>query len=242
MKATPFEFRFRLAISTVIYVIGFWAPWLRFGQAAEANSTRLWSWLAIELARIGVLSGQSAYTLITFAAIVLAALGAALRIWGTAYLGRSVVFDHAMHAGTVVAAGPYRYVRNPLYLGTLLSALAISILMPVSGVVVFLPAFALFVVRLALGEEKFLKTQIGEAYVEYCKRAPRWLPSLSPRLPATDARPAWLPAAMGEIFPLGMALSFLIFSWRYDAELLIRCMLICFGCSLVVRAFRPKRA
>jgi len=238
MKATQFEFRFRLAISTVIYVTGFWAPWLR----AEANPTRLWSWLALELARVGILSVQNAYVLITFAAVLLAVLGAALRVWGTAYLGRSVVFDHAMHAGTVVAAGPYRYVRNPLYLGTLLSALAISILMPVSGVVVFLPAFALFVVRLALGEEKFLKTQIGDAYVEYCKRVPRWLPSLSPRLPATDAQPAWLPAAMGEILPLGMALCFLIFSWRYDAELLIRCLLICFGCSLVVRAFRPKRA
>src|SRR5271154_3736709 len=65
VKATRFEFRFRLAISTIIYVIGFCAPWLRFGHAAETNPTLLWSWLAIELARIGVLSAQNAYLLIT---------------------------------------------------------------------------------------------------------------------------------------------------------------------------------
>ncbi len=116
MKTTQFEFRFRLAIGTAIYVIGFWAPWLRFGPSTEANPTRLWSWLPVELARTGVFSVQVAYLAITKFAVVLAVVGAALRFWGTAYLGRSVVFE-AMQAGEVVAAGPYRYVRNPLYLG-----------------------------------------------------------------------------------------------------------------------------
>jgi len=242
MKATHLEFRFRVIIALAIYLVGFRAPWLIFGHAAEANPTLLWSWLPIELARIGVLSVQSAYVLITLAAVVLAALGAVLRVWGTAYLGRSVVFDHAMQAGAVVAAGPYRHVRNPLYLGSVLTAFAISILMPASGAVVFLLLFALFVARLALGEEAFLKTRIGDAYAEYCERVPRWLPSLSPRLASSGGQPMWLPAAVGEVFPLGMALSFLVFSWRYDADLLVRCILICFGCSLVSRAFRPKRA
>jgi len=240
VKATRFEFRFRLAISTIIYVIGFCAPWLRFGHAAETNPTLLWSWLAIELARIGVLSAQNAYLLITLVAILLAVLGAALRLWGTAYLGRSVVFDKAMHAGAVVVAGPYRYARNPLYLGSMLTAFAVSILMPASGALFFLVALSLFVMRLALGEEEFLKGKIGDAYVAYCKRVPRWLPSFLQRLPTSGGQPAWLPAAMGEAFPLGMALCFLILSWRYDAQLLIRWVLICFGVSLVLRALRPK--
>jgi protein-S-isoprenylcysteine O-methyltransferase Ste14 len=241
VKATQFEFRFRIVISAAIYVIGFWAPWLRFGQESQANPTRLWSWLAIELAHLGTISTQSAYEAITLMAIVIAMLGAALRLCGTAYLGRSVVHNKAMQAGNVIAAGPYRRLRNPLHLGSMLTAIAISILMPVSGAVFFLVALSVFVVRLVLGEESFLKTQIGDAYLEYCKRVPRWLPSISPRVPATDARPAWLAATAGEAFPLGMALCFVIFSWRYDADLLIRCVLICFGVSLVLRALRPKQ-
>jgi protein-S-isoprenylcysteine O-methyltransferase Ste14 len=240
VKATQFEFHFRLAISTVIYVIGFWAPWLRFGPSAEANPTRLWSWLPVELARSGVFSVQIAYLAITIVAVILAMLGAGFRFWGTAYLGRTVVFDKAMHAGEVVAAGPYRHVRNPLYLGSMLTAVAVSILMPASGALFFLVALFGFVIRLAGGEEAFLKAKIGDAYVEYCKRVPRWLPSMSPRLPASSERPAWLAAAVGEAFPLGMALCFVIFSWNYDTELLIRCVLICFGASLVARAL-PRR-
>ncbi len=241
MKATPCEFRFRLAISTVIYVIGFWAPWLRFGPLAEATPTRLWSWLAIEVARFGILPVQTAYLSITILAVALAALGAGLRVWGTAYLGRTVVFDKAMQAGEVVAAGPYRHLRNPLYLGSMLTALAVSILMPASGAVFFVVALSIFVMRLALGEEAFLKAQIGDAYVEYCRQVGRWLPSLSPRLSASSERPAWLTAVVGETFPLGMALCFLVFAWNYDAQLLIRCVLICFGLSLIGRALPRKQ-
>ena len=242
MKATPFEFRFRLVIITVIYVVGFWAPWLYFGASAEATPTRLWSWLAIEVARLGILPVQTAYLSITILAVALAVLGAGVRVWGTAYLGRTVVFDKAMHAGEVVAAGPYRYMRNPLYLGSMLTALAVSILMPASGALFFIVALSIFVARLARGEEGFLQAKIGDAYVEYCRRVPRWLPSLSPRLPASSERPAWLSAVVTEVFPLGVALCFLVFAWNYDAQLLIRCVLICFGISLIARALPRRRA
>jgi protein-S-isoprenylcysteine O-methyltransferase Ste14 len=242
VKATQFEFRFRLAIGTVIYIIGFWGPWLRFGPSAEANPTRLWSWLAVELARRGILPIQIAYLAITILAVVLAILGAGFRLWGTAYLGRTVVSGNAMQAGEVVAAGPYRHVRNPLYLGSMLTALAVSILMPASGALFFVVALSIFVVRLALGEEAFLKAKIGDAYVEYCRKVSRWLPSISPRLPGSGVRPAWLTAALGEIFPLGVALCFLVFAWNYDSQLLIRCVLICFGISLIARAIPRKQA
>jgi protein-S-isoprenylcysteine O-methyltransferase Ste14 len=242
VKATPFEFRFRVAISTVIYVVGFWAPWLYFGHSAEATPTRLWSWLAIELSRLGILPLQTAYLSITILAAGFAVLGAGLRLLGTAYLGRTVVFDNAMQAGEVVAAGPYRHVRNPLYLGSMLTAVAVSILMPASGAVFFIVALSIFVVRLALGEGGFLQARIGDAYVEYCRKVSRWLPSISPRLPSSSERPAWLPAVMAEVFPLGTALSFLVFAWNYDARLLIRCLLICFGLSLIARAIPRKQA
>jgi protein-S-isoprenylcysteine O-methyltransferase Ste14 len=240
VKGARFEFRFRLIIIAVIYLVGFWAPWLRFGPSGEANPTRLWSWLAVELARFGILSVQAAYLLVTILAVVLATLGAGFRIWGTAYLSRSVVFDKAMQAGGVVAAGPYRHVRNPLYLGLMSTAIAASILMPASGALFFLVALSIFVMRLAFGEEVFLKAKIGDAYVEYCRKVSRWLPSISPRLSASNERSAWLTAAMAEVFPVGMAICFLVFAWNYDAQLLIRCVLICWGLSLIARAISRK--
>lgn len=242
MKATRFEFRFRLAIIAVVYLLGFWAPWERFGQSATVNPVRMWSWLAIQAARTGLVATNAAYIAITAIAVALAVAGAWLRLWGTACLGRSVVFDNVMHAGEVVAAGPYRFMRNPLYLGAVFTAFAMSILMPASGALFFLMAFSLFVVRLALGEEAFLRGKIGDAYIEYCQRVPRWLPGISLHLPANEVRAAWLPAVMGEVFPLGMAVCFLALAWRYDATLLTRCALVCFGLSLVSRALRPKSA
>lgn len=242
MRATAFEFRFRLAISTIIYVLGFWAPWLRVGRSGQANLTRLWSWLAIGFAHIAGLSVQTSYIAITSLAIALAVLGAVLRLWGTAYLGRPIVSHSAMQGGAVMAAGPFRFVRNPLYLGSILTAFALSILMPAGGALFFLPALSFFAVRLVLGEEAFLTGEIGKPYIEYCKRVPRWLPGLSARLPASDQQASWPSAIIYEIFPLGIAFCFLIFAWRYDAELLIRCVLICFGVSLVTRALRVKPA
>ena len=49
-----------------------------------------------------------------------------------------------MRGERFIAAGPYRYVRNPLYLGAWLVSLGVSILMPPSGAAFFLPAFSLF--------------------------------------------------------------------------------------------------
>ena len=45
-------------------------------------------------------------------------LAAGLRTWGAAYLRTEVVHDTAQHSEALVADGPFRYTRNPLYLGT----------------------------------------------------------------------------------------------------------------------------
>lgn len=237
MRATAFEFRYRLAISTLIYVLGFWAPWIRFGSETAADPQRLWSWLAIALAKTRLLTTANAFVAITVLAIVVAILGGAFRVLGTAYLGRAIVLGKTMQAGAVMAAGPYRYVRNPLYLGSLLTAFAASILMPVSGALFVIVVLTLFVLRLVGGEEAFLRAQTGEPYLAYCRRVHRWIPSLSPRIEASLVKPKWLPSILAEAFPVGFAACLLVFAWSYDANLLIRCVLICFGISLILRAF-----
>ena len=246
MKATRFEFHFRLAIGFVIYLLGFWVPWrflprwFQYGPfSGRASST--WLELVGALASTHALTLQSATVFVTLTAIVLTAVGAAFRVWGTAYLGAGIVTSGAMHAQSVVAAGPYRYLRNPLYFGSFVFSLAVAILMPPSGAIFFIVAIFLQMLRLILAEEAWLITQQREPYLAYKARVPRLFPSPVPRVHASPAKPRWLQAVLAETYPVGMTLCFAVLAWRYNALLLTQAVIICFGLSLVVRALIVKR-
>jgi protein-S-isoprenylcysteine O-methyltransferase Ste14 len=242
MKATQFEFRFRIWIAAVFYVLGFTAPWnyllARNGPAAPA--TTAWLALSVWLARVHVLPLDQATLVVTALAIFFVCAGAATRVWGTAYLGSSVVHAGAMHGNAVMAGGPYRFVRNPLYLGTWVFSLGVSILMPPSGAFFFLIAHAIFYFRLILGEEEYLARQLGARYHEYRRLVPRLIPRLRPCIVAPGVRPNWLEGLLGECFTVATALCLAVLAWRYQPELLIRCLLVCFGLSLIARALMPK--
>jgi protein-S-isoprenylcysteine O-methyltransferase Ste14 len=238
VKATRFEFRFRLWTGFAIYVLGFWAPWLRYGSFAVSSSTT-WLELSGELSRWMPL--ETATIAVTLAAILLAALGTNFRIWGTAYIGSSIVQSSTMHARGVIAAGPYRYVRNPLYLGSFLFVGAAAILMPPSGAVFALIVSFVQMFRLILREEPYMQAQQDDAYITYKNRVPRLLPSVVARVPKSAAQPQWMQAIVAESFYVTMTGCFVLLAWRYNANLLIQAMLICFGLSLVVRAFAVKR-
>ncbi len=245
MKATQFEFRFRLLIILLLYCAGFWAPWTWTWTGTHTNFApqggTAWLALSTTLARWGWLRIDEATLLVTLLAILCGFLGAALRVWGTAFLGASIVHAGPMHAGSVMAAGPYRYVRNPLYLGSWFFAVSVAILMPPSGAAVFLIAVSLFYFWLILGEEGFLARELGPDYLVYRQQVPRLLPSLRPRIPASPVRPQWVNSILADTLSVTYPLCLAVLAWRYDPWLLIRCLLICFGLSLVVRAFLPKK-
>lgn len=234
MKATQFEFRFRLWIGFAIYVLGFRAPWQRHGGSTT------WLELSGELSRWMPL--QAASILITVVAILFAVLGTIFRVWGTAYIGSAVVKSSAMHARGVVAAGPYRYVRNPLYLGSFLFAVGVTILMRPSGAAFAIVASFVQMLRLILREEPYMQAQQGEEYLAYKSRVPRLFPSVVPRVPRSAVQPQWLQALLAEIFYVAMTGCFVALAWRYNANLLTQALLICFGLSLVARAFVMKEA
>jgi uncharacterized SAM-binding protein YcdF (DUF218 family) len=146
-----------------------------------------------------------------------------------------------MNGDQVVAAGPYRLLRNPLYLGTLLHTLALALLMPPSGAVFCIVLSGLFQLRLIAGEEAYLTSKLGELYVAYRAKVPALLPALTPRVPASPTQPKWSQAFLGEIYFWGVFLAFVIAGWRYNAFLIIQGVLISLGVSLVARAFVPKR-
>lgn len=180
---------------------------------------------------------------LTVVAVVLAVMAAVFRVWGAAYIGTSIVHDSSMHTGAgvtgVIADGPYRYVRNPLYLGTILFTLPMTLLMPVSGAIFAAVTIVFFNLRLIGGEEEFLLAKLGAPYLEYMTFVPRLWPSLRPRVPASGAKALWLQAFFGEGYFIGVALVFLTLSWQYNGHLLGRALLILLGVWFVLRGFMP---
>jgi protein-S-isoprenylcysteine O-methyltransferase Ste14 len=234
MRAFPF--RFRVFLFVLLYVLGFLPPW----DYSSGSSSTLWLAASTLLARSGWISLAPATLVVTLAALACLLAGASLRLWGTSYLGSAVMRDSALHGEGLVAAGPYRHLRNPLYLGSWLLAMGTSILMPVDGALFFLPAFSIFVFALIKTEESFLSGKLGDAYRQYCRLVPRWLPRITVGAGTFEARPDWLQAVLAETYPLGFALCFAVLAWRYNARILMQCMLICYGVSLVVRAMTKK--
>ena len=176
MRASAIEFRLRMVIQIVIVFFGFWAPWA--GGWGFAWPISALEWLPLEISRLGLAS----FTVVAPIVIVLGALaalaGAVLRVWGTAYLGYSTVHHGDMQAGAVMADGPYRYMRNPLYMGGWFMMVAVSLLMSPSGALFTVVLMTIFFLRLILGEEAFLAGQLGQPYEEYLHAVPRLLPRL----------------------------------------------------------------
>ncbi|HEY0795498.1 MAG TPA: isoprenylcysteine carboxylmethyltransferase family protein [Acidisarcina sp.] len=242
MKASEIEFKLRVWIITGLYIVGFLAPWQYLAPALRGPRT--WSWLALQLVSTRWLTSQEAFIAVLIAAIAISIAGALLRLTGTAYLGADTMQASTFQTQTIVAAGPYRFIRNPLYLGAWLTAAAVSLLMPWTGALFLIVALAGFELRLVLAEESYLAGRQGEAYMRYCTEAGRFLPRL--RRPsgsvAATTSPRWLESLAAEIFPAGVAISLATLGWTYDAPLLIRAIIISYGLSLVAKALLPSRA
>jgi protein-S-isoprenylcysteine O-methyltransferase Ste14 len=235
MRATKLEFKLRMAINAAIIILGLWAPWIDAGDIGKRIA--LVEWLPLELSRLGLLSFTVAAPVVIAFAAALAAVGALLRVWGTAYLGPATVQNFQMKAGAVMADGPFRYVRNPLYLGVWFMVAALAFLMPPTGALFAITLLTVFLLRLILGEEAFLSAQLGESYQAYLRTVPRLIPRLRTHLQSIGAEPHWFRALLAEITPLGVFFTLAFLSWSYDQRMMLRAILISFGISLIARAF-----
>jgi len=193
--ASKFEFQKRFWIISTIYLAGFLlsvfddTPFIVALRHFIAPSILRGSPDASAFAQIVIGTGA----LFVF-------LSAALRTWGAAYLRTEVVHDTAQHSEALVADGPFRYTRNPLYLANLPMAAGIGVLASRSGFVFLLLANWIFVYRLIFREEEsLLKTQ-GESYRVYCRAVPRFWPALRPRVPSGNLQADWGQAFAGESF------------------------------------------
>jgi protein-S-isoprenylcysteine O-methyltransferase Ste14 len=112
-----------------------------------------------------------------------AALSIPFTLWGYRTLGKNWV--HALEPSqfiqrkgeTLVTSGPYRYVRNPIYLGAFTFIIALSLV--AANWLLFVPnIFIIAIIYLQIdGEEKMLLARFGDEYRAYMKRTPRLIPT-----------------------------------------------------------------
>jgi protein-S-isoprenylcysteine O-methyltransferase Ste14 len=104
-------------------------------------------------------------------------IGLAIAGWGLAtfWKARTAVIPNRP-ARTLVASGPYRFSRNPMYVGLGVLYLGLAMLFDVGWPIVCFPlvvtAVYLFVIR---REERYLAAAFGSEYVRYQQRVRRWL-------------------------------------------------------------------
>jgi protein-S-isoprenylcysteine O-methyltransferase Ste14 len=125
IRATDFEFRNRLWLFGLIFGAGFLL--LAFDHVPVGSR------IADRLAAAAFLTETAALHIVFGIAAAITVVATLVRMWGSAYLGREVVHDHALHSEFLRADGPYRHVRNPLYLGNVLMAIAVSSFAPLAG-------------------------------------------------------------------------------------------------------------
>lgn len=253
MQATAFEYKHRYFIHGLIYTLGFSAPWavlLPPPYHASAwsflQNGSVWFLLSNALSKPLYLYFAQYWNAVLVVMIVFAALGASLRTWGAAYLGASTVQRGGMVGDRVIADGPYRYMRNPLYLGTLLNSVALAFLMRPDAAVVTLLLLTVVQLRLIGREEPYLLERMGEPYQEYLRSVPRMLPAVRPQTAAGTYRPDWRQGVLSEVYMIGVAIAMATlgwsrgFGWEGSVLRVVQGVVVSLGVSVVARAFIPK--
>jgi len=106
-----------------------------------------------------------------------AAAGAALALWGERTFARAgATIKPFERSRVLVTSGPYRFTRNPMYLGlvALAAGLALALGTPAPWAAAALLAATLHV-RFIRNEERALAASLGEPYQAFRARVRRWL-------------------------------------------------------------------
>lgn len=124
---------------------------------------------------LGIKSLQSTITTILGSIFLL--MGAILRFWAVLLFycqGMKVISLKPQQA--LITSGPYRFSRNPLYLGVVSIFFGAALLLgSISAVAFSMVVFLALDLWVGLREEKQLEHSFGEKYLQYKRRVPRWM-------------------------------------------------------------------
>jgi protein-S-isoprenylcysteine O-methyltransferase Ste14 len=137
----------------------------------------LWGWLALQMRPIG--GGWSLPTGSRLAGTALMVVGGIVVLCCVGWFvfvgrGTPAPFDPPR---SFVPEGPYRWVRNPMYLGALLVLIGFGLWHgSLSMVLLALPAAVLAHLFVVLYEEPALRQRFGQPYAAYLALVNRWVP------------------------------------------------------------------
>ncbi len=113
-------------------------------------------------------------------------LAEALRIWAVGYAG-SRTRTRGDSVPELVHAGPYRFVRNPLYIANIVLYTAAGALFGFSYLAGFIFIYSVIQYSFIVAyEEGILLQTFGKEYENYRLAVPRWLPDLDSTYPASS--------------------------------------------------------
>ncbi|MGH7363803.1 MAG: methyltransferase family protein [Candidatus Methylomirabilales bacterium] len=116
----------------------------------------------------------------SWAGVLLVCAGEGLRLWAAGHLRKDEV---------LTTGGPYAFVRNPLYIGSLTIAIGFTLMLrSLLLLVPLLAGFALAYRAETRREEKALRQKFGTAFDQYRQAVPPWIPYL-PRYPEGSQEP-----------------------------------------------------
>ena len=156
--------------------------------------------LAIPAVALAALGKPSAFSIA--AGLPLAFAGEAVRAWAVGYSGETTRSDR-VEAAALVTAGPYAYVRNPLYVGNVLTGAGFALAftganrLPARVAIIGASLAAMVSVYAVIvpHEEAFLRERFGPSFDEYAARVPRIFPALEP---AADQSGSYDPSVIGK--------------------------------------------
>jgi protein-S-isoprenylcysteine O-methyltransferase Ste14 len=104
-------------------------------------------------------------------------VGVLLSVWGfvTFRLARTAVIPH--HAASqLVTNGPYRFTRNPMYVGLTIAYAGGAAVINSAWPLILLPVVLIVLVRSVVSrEEQYLTDAFGDEFAAYRSRVRRWL-------------------------------------------------------------------
>lgn len=113
----------------------------------------------------------------TIGGYMLIVLGVGLSYWGSIYFARlRTNIDTFREPGMLVTDGPFRFSRNPMYLGMVIALTGVAIALGAVSPFLVLLTFIIIADRWYIAfEERWMQEKFGDAYTQYRKRTWRWV-------------------------------------------------------------------
>jgi protein-S-isoprenylcysteine O-methyltransferase Ste14 len=222
VKATNWEFKNRALVFGLILGLSFSLYALDHENSAAVLANGLGPRIRMDPDHVARLLFAGAAFLLAMAALI--------RTWASSYLHASVVYATEVKTESLVADGPYRRVRNPLYFANVLMAAGMGALMSRTGLAVAILAMVVFCYRLILREEGELQASQGEPYQAYLRAVPRLWPAWRPRIPSSGRQASWARGFKAEAWYWGFAAAVAGFAITLNFKVLFAIL----GASLVL--------